>query len=1095
MGSYLLRVCLWCSAVVLGVLPVPRAVAQIPDDALALWAQATLYRDAWGTPHVYAETPRALGFAFGYAQAQDHIEAMLLAYRTANGRAAEVLGEKMAQSDEFALRLAHARLAEAAFPTLEPEVAELCTGFAMGVNTWLLEHEEQAPPWADGVKPSDPLALWHAFVCSMAPLDLPGVQRPPRAMETSNAWALAPERSEDGRTLLVINPHEYYNGTFRWGEAHLVLGDMNVSGATLFGLPLIVQGHNGVLGWGLTPNGADFADVFTEEIQSAPNNPKNPFGNVENALAEQTAMLEYLSQSQPYYVRTPAGLEERAAPGMVGPRGPLFESGGTLYSWTIGGYGEFGAFGQLLAMASAPGLEAFQTALARRQLPCFNIVYADRAGNILAFYNAKAGARNVPMEAPEDPSAPPPFIDWRQPVSSTLFQLAWGEGIEFEALPAVLNPAAGYVQATGGPPWAFTDDAPIGPALYPAWFIGETDTYRARRVRQLLRTGLRSFRDLQEMLYDTAAPAATEMVPLLIAMADNAGDQVHASHPDLATGMRLLKEWDFSADTSATGMTYYHVWWNLLTAKHAQDFVSPAALYAALLDGGPEAQRVALDAATDAARLMRNDLDALEVPWGEAHRVVRGEKDYAMPGATSGEPIFVSGDFEYGAGKWRASYGYGVAMAVAFGETPEAVSVAAFGSSEDPRSPHFVDQLDLLLAQRFKRALFLDSEVLRNATEGFGRRVMLYPLGAAGEVLFEAEVPVACRLRAQADAPAALPAGLAAFTVFVGASANPATLLGDLTVSLGVPVDLCEDDDLPQLALYQFTGGGGWTRVPDATTENDGRILAGRVPLDATFAVLGPESVLIKPSEALPLPPLEKTAKIPASAAPPETPAPTEVSTVAPPDKAVRSADGTMSLRLKGGYVPETAPPDTGVSDSARGTRVIRLRGADIEAAGGVIAAPDPKLNPEGKRGKMLWLEGLPPDLTFGPEAAPREAMPEAPTAEVDENGVPVLRMRGSGAQEPSQPQPNDVPQEMSEAPGAATPETPQQDHKLSRRERKRLEREAAEAAQQTPQVIEFGNGGAPQAGGPIQLEGPGDGFGDVPQENTKQKKKRRSRD
>lgn len=1097
MGKQWLRVWVCCGFAALGFVPAPTVGAQPPDEALQLWAQATLYRDEWGVPHIYAETPRALGFAFGYAQAEDHIEAMLMAFRTANGRAAEIVGEKMAASDEFALRLAHARLAEAALPTLDPAVADLCNGFAMGANTWLLDHQDQAPAWADGVKPSDPLALWHAFVCSMAPLDLPGVAHPPRAMETSNAWALAPERSEDGRTMLVINPHEYFNGAFRWCEAHLVLGNMNVAGATLFGLPLIVQGHNDTLGWGITPNAPDFADVFTEEIQNAPRNPKNPFGKVENALAGQTAMLEYFAQAQPYYVRTPEGLQERAAPGMVGPRGPLFESGGTLYSWTIGGYGEFGAFSQLLAMAHARGIDDFQAALGMRQLPCFNIVYADREGNVLSLYNAKAGARNLPFQAPEDPSVAPSGIDWQNPVSSTLFQLAWGEGIGLDALPAVLNPASGYVQACGGPPWAATDDAPIGPALYPPWFIGEADTYRARRVRQLLRTGLRSFRDMQAMLYDTAVPAAMEMVPLLTAMADNAGDRVHASHPDLATGMRVLTDWDYSADVDALGMTYYHVWWNLLTAKHAAEFASEGALYAALAENSPAAQTVALDAATDAARLMRNDLDSLEVPWGDAHRIVRGEKDYPMPGAGTGEPIFVASDFEYGAGKWRASYGYGVAMAIAFGEVPEAVSVATFGSSEDPRSPHFADQLDLVLSQRFKRNDFQDSEVLRHAVEGYGRRVTLYPLGAGGEVVFESEQPTACRLLAQAEAPATLPEGLAAFTVFVRGAASPPTLLGDLGVSLGVPVDLCNDDDLAALALYEYTPAAGWVRVPDTGTANDGRIFLGHVPLDATFAVLGPEAVLIKPAPVLPLAPLVKPDKKAVEKPEVEIAAPApEIAVEAPPTKAEKDARGTMSLRLKGGYVPEIARPDATVDASARGTRVIRLRGSDIEASGGVQATPDAKLNPEGKRGKMLWLEGLPPDLTFGPRED-RTALPEAPSAEVDANGVPMLRLRGGSgnATPPAEVVPAAPDAPMAEAPG--TPEgAPPADaaadpKKLSRKERKRLEREAQEAAAATPQVIEFGGPGAARPASPVQMEGSGDGFLDAPKDTKAKKKKR----
>ena len=54
----------------LGLAACPCAYSQDVSGPLGLWDQATLYRDAWGVPHVYAETPRALGFAFGHAQAR-----------------------------------------------------------------------------------------------------------------------------------------------------------------------------------------------------------------------------------------------------------------------------------------------------------------------------------------------------------------------------------------------------------------------------------------------------------------------------------------------------------------------------------------------------------------------------------------------------------------------------------------------------------------------------------------------------------------------------------------------------------------------------------------------------------------------------------------------------------------------------------------------------------------------------------------------------------------------------------------------------------------------------------------------------------------
>jgi acyl-homoserine lactone acylase PvdQ len=52
--------------------------------------EATLYRDEFGIPHVYARTLEAATFAVGYAQAEDRLEELLKNYRRANGTMAEV---------------------------------------------------------------------------------------------------------------------------------------------------------------------------------------------------------------------------------------------------------------------------------------------------------------------------------------------------------------------------------------------------------------------------------------------------------------------------------------------------------------------------------------------------------------------------------------------------------------------------------------------------------------------------------------------------------------------------------------------------------------------------------------------------------------------------------------------------------------------------------------------------------------------------------------------------------------------------------------------------------------------------------------------
>ena len=54
--------------------------------------EATIYRDEYGIPHVFAQTLEGASFAIGYAQAEDRLEELLKNYRRANGTMSEVFG-------------------------------------------------------------------------------------------------------------------------------------------------------------------------------------------------------------------------------------------------------------------------------------------------------------------------------------------------------------------------------------------------------------------------------------------------------------------------------------------------------------------------------------------------------------------------------------------------------------------------------------------------------------------------------------------------------------------------------------------------------------------------------------------------------------------------------------------------------------------------------------------------------------------------------------------------------------------------------------------------------------------------------------------
>jgi acyl-homoserine-lactone acylase len=815
------------------------AVAIVPgvgdaqEEADSAWEHATLYRDEWGTPHVYAENPRALGFIFGYAQAEDHLEAMLAAYRIANGRAAEVFGESYAASDEFSLKMGHAALANNVFGSLDPLTQDVCEAFSMGVNSWLVEHADRVPPWADGAKPQDILALLHCYLMSMAPFDLPGVYHRAPASVSGNAWAVAPSRSASGEAFLVINPHTHYGSPFLWYEAHLVCQDMDIAGATLFGLPVILQGHNEALGWALTPNQPDFADIYLEPNPAGKRNPKStnygaaPAGTpLSRELPGEETLIEMylLANARPYTVLTPEGPVQRSVPCVDTPRGPLMGMHkGRLCSYLVGGYRDFGAIAQLVEMARARDLGSFQAALAMQQLPCFNVVYADREGNIFYLYNVKTGDKAVADAPPEPPkpegsdnkggepekrppAKPPRFIDWTTPVPADDPLSSWRDIIPVRALPAVVNPASGYVQACGSPPWLATENTSLRAAQFPAWFAHDRDSYRAQRIRRLLGMGKRSFRDCQSMLYDAMVPLAAEAVPRLLEIAKQRADYVENAHPDLPAGLDALRSWNFLADTSSPGMTFFHAWWNALQSRSIERYPSAESLLAALARNDADIQDLSLSAAAEAARTMRNEFDSLSVPWGDVHTVTRGDREVPLSGGDSGEPVFVASDEVFEGRKWRVTYGYGFAMVVAFGQQPRAVSMVPFGTSEDPKSPHYSDQLDLMAQRRFKVSRYLFEDVQQNAASARGRLLYLRPKGTEALFTLRAAAPIVARLSSSIDAPADLPENLVPFTLFIATEKVPHVTPMNTHIEIFIPPVLCASQDLNKLAVYTLNG-------------------------------------------------------------------------------------------------------------------------------------------------------------------------------------------------------------------------------------------------------------------------------------------------
>jgi penicillin amidase len=103
-------------------------------------ASATIVRDAFGVPHIYALTNRALFVAYGYAVAQDRLWQLELNRRAARGRLAEVFGPSVVPADTVARTVGYTESElDAQFARLGSEEKEIFRAYADGINRYLTE--------------------------------------------------------------------------------------------------------------------------------------------------------------------------------------------------------------------------------------------------------------------------------------------------------------------------------------------------------------------------------------------------------------------------------------------------------------------------------------------------------------------------------------------------------------------------------------------------------------------------------------------------------------------------------------------------------------------------------------------------------------------------------------------------------------------------------------------------------------------------------------------------------------------------------------------------------------------------------------------
>ena len=653
--------------------------------------------DTWGVPHVYGRTLEDVAFGWGWAQASAHGDAILRLYALARGRAAEQWGQAYVESDRVMRTVGIPRAGMEGYGAQDAEFRRWLDAFAEGVNAFARAHPDHIADSAASVLPvtgADLVAHGHRMMFTFLSLT-GGVPRAvgPDGMPAgtgSNAWAIGPARSASGNAMLLANPHlPWTEPLMRFTEAHLVGPGMDVSGATLIGLPVLAIGFNDRLGWTHTVNTIDAMDAFVLRLR-------------EGGYVMDGAVRPFHSRADTLRVRGPDGtVRVEALTVRASVHGPVVAADDTsATAVSVEALRQHGMLRQWWDMGRARSLAEFESALRRMQLAMFTVIYADADGHVLSLFGGR-----VPVRAQAA------WVDGYGPVRGDTSATLWRGIHPYGDLPRVLDPPSGFVQNSNSPPWFTTLPSPLDTADHPAYLAPRFLGFREQRALQLLASDTRiTFAELVAMQRDNRMLLADRVLDDLIPAARASG------RPRAREAADVLARWDRTADTDSRGALLFLQWAGRMFEEvplRGRGFARPwsAADPLGTPDGlaDPAAAVAALE---EAAEWMRTRIGALDAPWGEVNRIG------AYPGnGAPGDPLGVFHVVAYerqGDGA-QAVFGDTYVAAVEF--TPagaRAEALLVYGNATQPGSPGDVDQRRLLAEKRLRPAWRARAEVEAN---------------------------------------------------------------------------------------------------------------------------------------------------------------------------------------------------------------------------------------------------------------------------------------------------------------------------------------------------------------------------------------------
>ena len=671
-----------------------------------------IFWDTYGVPHIYGEDAASTFYGYGWAQTHSHGDLLIRLYGEARAKGAEYWGSDYEATTKWLIANSVPERAHVWYDQQAPDFKANLDAFADGINAYAAANPEAISDDVEIVLPVsgvDVVAHAHRlmnFIYVASPARTLGPGAPPPPAAGSNAWAIAPEKSESGNTLLLANPHlPWASGFFTYYEAHIVGPDFEMYGATQVGLPVIRFAFNQRMGIANTVNRILGSTAYHIMLK-------------EDGYLFDGEVLPFETEEVTYQVLQEDGtLAEQTMVLRESVHGPVFErQDGETIALRVAGLDRPGMLQQYFDMLRAESHEEFVEVMERLQVPTFNIVYADKEGHIQYTHNGI-----LPKRSSGD------LAFWSGLVPGDTSEYLWTEIHPLEDLPIVADPETGFVQNANDPPWLATYPVTYAPSDFAPYMAVEGPlSLRAQNsVAMLVDEDKVSFDELVEMKLSAEATALERLLPDLIEAAEGETD------PDIQTAIKLLSEWDGEFDADANAALLFEEFMTPFASvpfafpySEQDKYAVPWSFEAPLTTPyGIKDKPAALNMLKAAIASTKEKYGALDRPYGEVSRFVIGDEN--LPGLGSYGNLGSFNVATWGPlnedGIRTPRHGETWISMVEFSDPIKAMGLMTYGNSRQGGTPHYNDQLHMLAEGEFRTLWLTREEVEANTA----RRVEL----------------------------------------------------------------------------------------------------------------------------------------------------------------------------------------------------------------------------------------------------------------------------------------------------------------------------------------------------------------------------------